>query len=143
MFVCVHLLLQTYRLDSLELMENSSPQAANRSGCECVLQYVLSLLTQRNQGGTALCRKKSPSPGDMDCAKVGREVSLSFCHLHCSLQTIYWKNDSFSKTCCRPFIPSICSFNLLFHMLCCLPKHIASSSSSSAVFFCHCFFLVK
>lgn len=75
-FVCFHLFIETYILDSSELMENSCPQAANQSYSECVLEYILTNLTQRNQGGTALCRKKPPSPGNIDCAQ-GERVSFS------------------------------------------------------------------
>lgn len=92
-------------------MENSCPQAANQSYSECVLEYILTNLTQRNQGGTALCRKKPPSPGNIDCAQVER-VSFSLIP-PVALQlanNFLEKWCFFKKTCSYSFIPSICSF---------------------------------
>lgn len=117
MFVCFHLLIETYILDSSELMENSYPQTANQSCFECVLEYILSRLTQRNQGGTALCRKKLPSPGN---TVVRESVSLI---LPVALQlanNFLEKWCFFRKTCSHPYIPSICSFIDSF------PSYVAS-----------------
>lgn len=117
-------------------MENIYPQSANQSCFECVLEHILSHLTQRKQGGTVVCRKKCQSPGNIDCAKVEKREFLSHslsctaaCKQRLGKMTLFQK-DSFS---------SFYTFSLLlclpFHMLFGLPKHISSSFSSAVLFY--------